>query len=601
MTREILVKPEDAGIARPSHLSRPIDWILWTLIALLALARIHLLLVRVYDPDEFEHIHAGTMVAQGLVPYRDFFEHHGPLTYWLSAGIVSLFGPTIELLTVHRVASLFFAVLTATGTWLIAKQVYGSRTGTWALLGMLTFPVFVEKSVEWRPDASATALVVWATLLVITPSLGTTSTRRAFLNSFMAGCLMAMALLTTQKTLFLVFGLFIAAILTWRSRGERLAPRMTGMFLGGVLVLAVVMGVLYQQHALEDAYLCLFERPLTWPTKTRGPDVLFGRNSWAPGHQAAAIVALMSLIVTGLTVGRHRGRKSKKTGEGASPHSYPLTHTLPHPRKGVVRSSPVTRRGRLAIVLPLITHGFGILLTPAIYFQFYMLAIPLLAVLIAGEWTRIWQVIRHSRYGSSLGWMLGTAMVAWFAAGVFLLPRGPVSLFSFDLAGVVILPVAVIIGFFRPRAGALVLGIALITPAVGRVVIPHFYWPNHLQREDIELVDRLVKPNEMVLDGFTGIGCLRPHVNYWWWINEHTIPMMRDRGDDAEIFSAVAQGKPAVVLFDENLRSLGGIEQLLGRQYVPLRFNERRPYFILLRRDLMSRWQQSSPAKPNGL
>ena len=246
----------------------PVEGVLWSLIALLGAARVHLLFVRVYDPDEFEHLHAGFCVAQGLVPYRDFFEHHGPLTYWLSAGIVSFLGPGIELLTAHRLASFALAILTALGTWLLAKQIYGRRVGAWALLGMLTFPIFVEKSVEWRPDALATPLVVWGAFLIVTPS------RHPFFASLMAGSLMGIALLTTQKTLFLVAGLLVAAIFTWHLRSERTIPKTLGLLLGGGLAGATVLGVLYQQQAIGDAYVCLWERPLSWPTKTRGPDVL---------------------------------------------------------------------------------------------------------------------------------------------------------------------------------------------------------------------------------------------------------------------------------------------------------------------------------------
>jgi hypothetical protein len=46
-----------------------------------------------------------------------------------------------------------------------------------------------------------------------------------------------------------------------------------------------------------------------------------------------------------------------------------------------------------------------------------------------------------------------------------------------------------------------------------------------------------------------------------------------------------------VVLFDDNLRSLG-IENILPRHYIPLPLKARRPYFILLRRDLWSRWER---------
>lgn len=38
--------------------------------------------------DEFEHIRVGWFVSQGDVPYRDFFEHHHPLIWYLFAPLI---------------------------------------------------------------------------------------------------------------------------------------------------------------------------------------------------------------------------------------------------------------------------------------------------------------------------------------------------------------------------------------------------------------------------------------------------------------------------------------------------------------------------------
>ena len=35
--------------------------------------------------DEWEHMQASWMIGQGMVPFRDFFEHHHPLMWYLTA------------------------------------------------------------------------------------------------------------------------------------------------------------------------------------------------------------------------------------------------------------------------------------------------------------------------------------------------------------------------------------------------------------------------------------------------------------------------------------------------------------------------------------
>ena len=41
--------------------------------------------------DHAEHLHSSWLVWQGKIPYRDFFEHHNPLMWYILAPIVGLF------------------------------------------------------------------------------------------------------------------------------------------------------------------------------------------------------------------------------------------------------------------------------------------------------------------------------------------------------------------------------------------------------------------------------------------------------------------------------------------------------------------------------
>ena len=53
------------------------SFLLAAIVALLV-ARIPVILRRAIDNDEFEHAHAAWNVFTGLLPYKDFFEHHTP-------------------------------------------------------------------------------------------------------------------------------------------------------------------------------------------------------------------------------------------------------------------------------------------------------------------------------------------------------------------------------------------------------------------------------------------------------------------------------------------------------------------------------------------
>ena len=41
--------------------------------------------------DNIEHIHSSFLIAIGQVPYRDFFQHHNPLLWYIFAPLTKLF------------------------------------------------------------------------------------------------------------------------------------------------------------------------------------------------------------------------------------------------------------------------------------------------------------------------------------------------------------------------------------------------------------------------------------------------------------------------------------------------------------------------------
>src|SRR5271155_1174486 len=51
-------------------------------VAIFYIWRLSLLQTLAINRDEFEHLHAAWLISRGLIPYRDFFEHHTP-GFWL--------------------------------------------------------------------------------------------------------------------------------------------------------------------------------------------------------------------------------------------------------------------------------------------------------------------------------------------------------------------------------------------------------------------------------------------------------------------------------------------------------------------------------------
>jgi hypothetical protein len=193
-------------------------------VGLVAILRLGALLNLAVDPDESQHLHAAWLVAQGQVPYRDFWEHHPPLFYWLAAPLA---GGVPEGPALYLVARAVMGLAAAAGLWLtfgLARRL--APGAAWpAVLALALLPQFLETTTEVRPDVLA--LPVWLAAL---HALVTERVRGDSRWLGLAGLAQGTGLLLTLKAGFGLAGLAAAVAL---SPGRRLAG--LGWLLAGAL------------------------------------------------------------------------------------------------------------------------------------------------------------------------------------------------------------------------------------------------------------------------------------------------------------------------------------------------------------------------------
>jgi len=126
---------------------------------------------RRFDIDELEHAHAAWCVAQGLIPYRDFFEHHPPALYLLSAPLFRAMSPgdafdrAAQTLVLCRAAMWLLAVVAIMLTHRLATYVVrpvATATGVWVFFWLATAFQFLYTSMEFLPDVLAVVCVLAA-------------------------------------------------------------------------------------------------------------------------------------------------------------------------------------------------------------------------------------------------------------------------------------------------------------------------------------------------------------------------------------------------------------------------------------------------------
>ena len=199
------------------------------LIAVPFFLRLSLLKTRGFNPDELECIHWAWCVSKGMVPYRDYFDHHTPWFHFFLSSFFRFYD--VERVPAEAVAFLFmartltwvFAGAVLTATFLLGRSFRDARTGVVAALLLSNAAFFFSKSLEVRADVPAAALVVAAVHLALAGHRrAVAGTCGAEVRLLASGLALGVATMLTQKVLFLGPGFALAAI--WLLLDPRLSP-----------------------------------------------------------------------------------------------------------------------------------------------------------------------------------------------------------------------------------------------------------------------------------------------------------------------------------------------------------------------------------------
>ena len=201
---------------------------LW-LSVLIFLLRVPLTFQRFFDQDEFEHIHAAWNISQGERIYSDFFENHPPLIHYLLQPFFRITGDTMKTVFAARLLMLLFTAGIFYFTYLIARDLWGRLVGALSVLMLSTMIMFLEKSLESRPDVPMTFFWFASLYLVLR---GLKRERKEF---FSAGILLGIGILFSPKALFGYLGVLFALCMIYFKDRERKAAPLT-LFHIGILI-----------------------------------------------------------------------------------------------------------------------------------------------------------------------------------------------------------------------------------------------------------------------------------------------------------------------------------------------------------------------------
>ena len=224
--------PLDAASEMPPSGTRP--WLLP-----LALFAIALVVIGARARQHLDFNHDGTIfkasldVMAGKIPCRDTFFSYGPLTVWLQASALKLFGPT--LLTLRLLTAFFDAIALALLAMLTARLVPRGLAFLFGLLWLGLAPCWVEIYIPWSSVYAMTTQLGCLLVLLNLAALEKDRTHAAWLRAALAGVLA-----------FATFGLrhpvgafLAAAVVAWLATAPWILGwswRRTGQNLGAFLL-----------------------------------------------------------------------------------------------------------------------------------------------------------------------------------------------------------------------------------------------------------------------------------------------------------------------------------------------------------------------------
>lgn len=103
--------------------------------------------------DDLEHIHASWLVWNGEVPYRDFFEHHHSLMWYVFAPLVGVSGRNILIFYLLRFLMVLCSLLTLYIVFKLIKNYLADKTAAWLAVNIFCFStVALNAMVQFKPD-----------------------------------------------------------------------------------------------------------------------------------------------------------------------------------------------------------------------------------------------------------------------------------------------------------------------------------------------------------------------------------------------------------------------------------------------------------------
>jgi dolichol-phosphate mannosyltransferase len=487
--------------------------------------------VRYFDPDELEHLHFAWCISKGMVPYRDFFEHHTP---WFHYGLAALmpfyqvdrrFDDALAFICLARRIDLILAAAALALTFLLARLWRGSSTGWIAIALLAVTPVFARKTFEIRPDVLA--IVLWLGCLVAlvralsgAPLLS--ARRRAQLFA-LSGLLLGSAIMSTQK-LLMVMPSFAFAMLWYVAAGQgqrRTRLREVGLLFAGFAVpVLATLGYFWSQGALGEFIYFNLTLNMHWKFH-RSPFHLL--NLGFAENPSLLVFGGLGLILEGFRESRQR--------------AFSVGKLLILSAAGLIA---------------------GLWEMPVAQEQYYLTFLPLLAIFSARFMVGVAAAVsrEHSTHDrSGMRYVIAIAFLSGTIA-MLMIWASPDTRWL-KMIVVLLLAAGTLLMFHSRGTTALAVLLCALCICPYYLARNRFLDDNSYDLQSLRFAIEKTSPTDTMMDGFTGFGVFRPHAYFYWFLHPEIVEMITDE-QRRQLLADFQAGKiaPRYILLDSFLASV---------------------------------------------
>jgi hypothetical protein len=515
------------------------------LLILLAFAlRLQLLEVFAISEDEFQHLHSAYSIYHGMLPYRDYFEHHTPWLHFILRLIFPLWGQDITVIFMARRLMLVFTGCLLYLTYRLGKVIHSTDAGLVGALYLSYTKIFLDRTLEVRPDTPAVAFWLLALLCVVK---GARQQRSYWYVT--AGLAMGSSIMFTQKSLFALAGLSLA--LLWSFLDPRVGIafrrnlRMTGAFVAG-LVLPIGITSLYflANRGLYEFINCNFLLNFQWKQEVLPYHYIL--------HYARQNPFILAIEVAGL-----------------------LFVTLRLAQRQCVL------QGEFAPVLATYILITGLFLIPVPYYQYFLFFLPMLALFAAILILEFTDALNRA----ALKWLCQDARRRWWllpnalycvgtAWGMFWTIRYAHLTSAALLLGIACIGLARVFSPLRLRYALLVLICGTLVAPFNQM-LNTFSEGNKWALSQVRYILDHSETNDTVLDGFSGYGVFRPHAYFYYFLHKGTLAMLNARQRGQDVIDALERQHTKFIIYDIGIRSLNPeVQTYIQGHYRPVGVGE---------------------------